>query len=570
VSAKVSGSEQRLRLLEFEVPSMKSNRALNRCIALLAVAGLALLAPTGHVDPADAKSPRDARRDEIRPVGAPLLAVVSLNDQRVTIYNADGRMLQAPVSTGATGLETPAGIFSVVQKHEVHRSNVYEDGNMPFMQRITWTGIALHAGVLPGQPASHGCVRMPHEFAQRLFGLTDIGLRVIIVRDDIVPVPIEHPNLFKPSRQELAMVIPPPSRTTGSDRAPAIRVPASAPEAPLVPGSDRHVQILKSVAAAKAAEADAASRKATEAKQTAARKAAEAAPATKNLRGAEANLAKAEEQLKSAEGALEAANSKPSPAADSPDSAKLENARQEGIKQAEQAKERAVARLAEVRTQLETAKTQAQAKADAAARAGEEAKAAEAARDTAVEASEEASRKTSPVSVFISRKTQRLYIRKGYLPVYEGPVTIRDADKPIGSFVYTALGYTENGSDVRWNVVSMYKYGNGAEPATQPARKRGEGRGSEGMPADVTAAKAALDRIVIPQDALERISQVVLPGSSLIVSDEGASIETGKDTDFVVLMSGEPQGGLKTRRREPRPNDFFGGGKGGGFGWFWD
>jgi hypothetical protein len=83
--------------------------------------------------------------------------------------------------------------------------------------------------------------------------------------------------------------------------------------------------------------------------------------------------------------------------------------------------------------------------------------------------------------------------------------------------------------------------------------------------------KAALDRIAIPQDALERISQVVLPGSSLIVSDEGASIETGKDTDFVVLMSGEPQGGLKTRRREPRRNDdFFGGGKGSPFGFFWD
>jgi hypothetical protein len=91
------------------------------------------------------------------------------------------------------------------------------------------------------------------------------------------------------------------------------------------------------------------------------------------------------------------------------------------------------------------------------------------------------------------------------------------------------------------------------------------------LPADVTAAKAALDRITIPQDALERISEVVLPGSSLIISDEGASIETGKDTDFVVLMSGEPQGGLKTRRREPRMRDddfFFGGGKGGGGGFF--
>jgi hypothetical protein len=199
---------------------------------------------------------------------------------------------------------------------------------------------------------------------------------------------------------------------------------------------------------------------------------------------------------------------------------------------------------------------------------------AEAAREAAGEAAEEANRRTSPVSVFISRKTQRLYIRQGYLPVFEGPVTIRDADKPIGTFVYTALGYLNNGADVRWGVVSMYKYANGAEPVVQPARRRGD---SEAIPADVAAAKAALDRIVVPQDALDRISEVVLPGSSLIISDEGASIETGKDTDFVVLMSGEPQGGLKTRRREPRyrDDDFFGGGgsafgKGGGFPFFWN
>jgi L,D-transpeptidase catalytic domain len=562
---------------------MKSKLALDRYFAILAIAGLALLAPPGSVDPAGAKS-RDAKRDEAgraQGPGVPLLAIVSLSDQRVTIYDAEGKMLQSPVSTGATGLETPAGIFSVVQKKEVHASNIYEDGNMPFMQRITWTGIALHAGVLPGQPASHGCVRMPHAFAQRLFPLTDIGLRVIVVRDDIAPGNIEHPALFKsnPSRRELASATPPPGRSTGSDRAPAIRLGSSSPgDTPPTPGSALHVQILRSIAAAKSGEAEAATKRAADAKAAAARKAAEAGPAVKTLRAAEANLGKAEEVLKGAERAFEAANATPSPPADSPDSAKQENARQESVKQAALAKEKAVARLAETRAQLETAKQQAQAKMDAAVSSGEEAKAADAARDSAVEAAEEASRKTSPVSVFISRKTQRLYIRQGYLPVFEGPVTIRDAEKPIGTFVFTALGYLNNGADVRWSVVSMYKYANGVEPVVQPARRRGEGRDSDAIPADVAAAKAALDRIAIPQDALDRISEVVLPGSSLIISDEGASIETGKDTDFVVLMSGEPQGGLKTRRREPRyrDDDFFGGGAafgkggGGGFSFFWN
>ena len=145
----------------------------------------------GSIDPAGAeRRPRWQGAMNSASPGArarPLLAIVSLSDQRVTIYDAEGKMLQSPVSTGSTGYETPAGIYSVVQKKEVHQSNVYEDGNMPFMQRITWTGIALHAGVLPGHPASHGCVRLPIAFAQRLFDLTDIGLRVIVVRDDIAP-----------------------------------------------------------------------------------------------------------------------------------------------------------------------------------------------------------------------------------------------------------------------------------------------------------------------------------------------------------------------------------------------
>ena len=145
-------------------------------------------------------SPSEDRGEMVpfRRSGGPLLAVVALDAQRITVYDNNGRMLQqSPVSTGTTGYETPAGIFSVVQKKADHNSNLYEDGNMPFMQRITWTGIALHAGVLPGRPASHGCVRMPMDFAQRLFDLTDVGMRVIIVRNDIALADFDHPQLFK-------------------------------------------------------------------------------------------------------------------------------------------------------------------------------------------------------------------------------------------------------------------------------------------------------------------------------------------------------------------------------------
>ena len=130
---------------------------------LAGLAGLCLV----H-EAAFAREGRSTRREEVvqsRPAGVPVMAVVSLRHQRVTIYDADGWIMRAPVSTGQTGYETPAGIFSILQRKAEHFSNLYDDAAMPYMQRLTWSGIALHGGALPGYPASHGCVRMPHGFA---------------------------------------------------------------------------------------------------------------------------------------------------------------------------------------------------------------------------------------------------------------------------------------------------------------------------------------------------------------------------------------------------------------------
>jgi hypothetical protein len=126
------------------------------------------------------------------------VAIVALRNQRITIYDTDGWIMRAPISSGQTGYETPAGIYSVIQKEAEHYSNLYDDASMPFMQRITWSGIALHAGVLPGHAASHGCVRMPYEFAKQLFDMTKLGMRVIVARNDVSPAAIAHPVLFKP------------------------------------------------------------------------------------------------------------------------------------------------------------------------------------------------------------------------------------------------------------------------------------------------------------------------------------------------------------------------------------
>ena len=143
--------------------------------ASLAVAVVTALLAGDIVHSARAGKSSDAKRIEIvqsRPAGHPIMAVVSLGNQRVTIYDAIGWIMRAPVSSGRKGYETPAGIYSVIQKEVEHYSNLYDDGYMPFMQRITWSGIALHGGPLPGYAASHGCVRMPVEFAERIFDLT--------------------------------------------------------------------------------------------------------------------------------------------------------------------------------------------------------------------------------------------------------------------------------------------------------------------------------------------------------------------------------------------------------------
>jgi hypothetical protein len=418
------------------------------------------------------------------------MAIVSLHNQRVTVYDAQGWMLRAPVSSGQKGRETPAGIFSVIQKEAEHYSNIYDDAYMPHMQRITWSGIALHGGVLPGHAASHGCVRMPFDFAERLFDATRLGMRVIVAPSDVAPLEITHPVLFQPK-----------------------------------PGAG-------ALAAARTAEADEAARKADRAKLAAGTAYREAAQAMVPVRSAENLKLRAEAQLVSAETALGSAVSA------------------EAKERAERAKAQAAAGIAELQVQLAAAKAELQPKLDALTSARDAAAVAESARVAAAEAARQVAHVLEPVSVLISRKTQRLYVRQAFEPVLESPVTILDADRPIGTHVFTAIERTNDDGNMRWTVVSLDdgRHGGAVEPQV---RARGDhARDVEPMPTDPISAKSALDRIVIPQDVLDRIAGIA-PRSSLIITDEALSSETGKGTDFVVLLSGEPQGGIKMRRRGP-------------------
>src|SRR3954451_1895246 len=175
--------------------------------AAAAMVLLAMAVLTSAPADAAAKPKRPAPVTEAvapREAGEPIMAIVSIKSQQVTFYDADGWILRAPVSTGITGRETPAGVFAVVEKEKDHHSNMYDDASMPNMQRITWNGIALHGGPLPGYAASHGCVRMPFGFAERLFDKTRIGMRVIISPNDAEPVEFSHPSLPVPKAEAIA------------------------------------------------------------------------------------------------------------------------------------------------------------------------------------------------------------------------------------------------------------------------------------------------------------------------------------------------------------------------------
>lgn len=434
----------------------------------------ALTALTADVAAGQARPAPTSEATAPRHAGEPIMAIVSIKTQQVTFYDADGWIVRAPVSTGIKGRETPAGVFAVVEKDKDHHSTMYDDAWMPNMQRITWNGIALHGGPLPGYAASHGCVRMPYGFAEKLFDRTRIGMRVIIAPDDAAPVEFSHPALFVPNAAAVAAA---PAR--------AAALPREATEA------------------AKAAE---------EAKKAAATAARETASIKASLRKLELLKRSADAQLASADKALAAATT---------DQAKA---------RAEDLKQKAAAKAAEAGTQLETATADAKAKLDADAAAKDAVKAAETRKAAVANAASEAKLALEPVSVYISRATQKLYVRRPtrkpwpdggevFDATIEVPVTIRNPDKRIGTHVFTAVA--RNDAGLRWTAVTI---DNGDD------------------------AKNALDRITIPPDVLDRIAPTALPRSSIIVSDEPLSRETNYRTEFVAVLNNHPQGGFVTRR----------------------
>ena len=216
---RLTTAQSTVAMRRWRPPAIVTLAAMAALTALTADAAARQARPA---PPAEATAPRDA--------GEPIMAIVSIKTQQVTFYDADGWILRAPVSTGITGRETPAGVFAVIEKDKDHHSTLYDDAWMPNMQRITWNGIALHGGPLPGYAASHGCVRMPYGFAEKLFDKTWIGMRVIISPNDAAPVEFSHPALFVPNAEAVAAA-PARAETLAREAAEAARAADEAKKA---------------------------------------------------------------------------------------------------------------------------------------------------------------------------------------------------------------------------------------------------------------------------------------------------------------------------------------------------
>jgi hypothetical protein len=368
----------------------------------------------------------------------PLQIFVSINQQKLHLYSDGVHVADTSIATGVPSLPTPLGVFSVIQKQVFHRSNIYSNAPMPYMQRITWSGVAMHEGESIGHRASHGCIRMPHDFAVRLYHMTKLGTRVIVANAELKPVDFSDPHLFVHKERPPETAAPPTANNADS----AAIKPAELAAHADAPASTQPVQ--SDVPPPPAAQpAVSASPKAESTAQPADQPPAGAAPATPPV---------------------------PSPA----DLAKV------------------------------------------------------------------AAAKKTPISIFISRKRQRLYVRQDFTPLFDIAIAIAQPEMPVGTQVFTALEFTgPDHTAFRWNVVSL--------PGEPPKRvryverydrygrvRRRDIEEAADPPAPQNPAQV-LARIDIPPDISDAIAQMIVPGSSLIVSDQGLGDETGEGTDFIVV-----------------------------------
>jgi hypothetical protein len=469
--------------------------------------------------PKAAKKPVEKDSPLPERAAGPLLTVVSIGKQRVTVYDSTGQIMRGPISSGTAGHRTPTGIFHILQKNKFHRSNIYSGAPMPFMQRLTWSGIALHAGHLPGYPASHGCIRLTHPFATKLFALSKMGMRVVVAPDDPAAEIISHRTLPSPI---MVAAEPAPDRNTDAQPQEPVRVAAAegaeaigTAKAAGVSVTTRFVNPMQRAEQRRnklrvaAKEAPAVAKQALAASVSASE---EARAAVAALRDAETAHTAARTGLEAARAALAAATAESKPAAG------------QAVANAEAVVKEAAARLAEAKA-AEAVKSPAAFAAAVASREADEAvtRLADEARA--------ANKSTEPIALFISMRTGKIYGSQGWIRLFEEPITIKNPGQPIGTHLYVALSGDDTSGQLGWKSISIPSRNGGSNDARPPVRR--------GAPPPIPAgpassAKEALDRIELTDDLRKRIGDRLWSGASLMISDNGPGNETGKYTDYIV------------------------------------
>jgi hypothetical protein len=501
-------------------------------------------------------------KDARKPQG-PLIIAISIDRQILKVYDANGFFAETPISTGMRGHSTPMGVFSVIQKHKYHRSNIYSDAPMPYMQRITWSGVAMHAGVLPGYPASHGCIRMPMNFAVKMWGWTRMGARVVITPGELAPENFSHP-LLAAQRMAPAAAAQPQTNVAAAAKSDKAAVATAAIGSALPEASLELKSTLGHDLAARTAVVATTLRKQTHTADASTALSEPRSPATaidapvasnpamKADAGAIVAIDAANEEIKAE--ATEAAP-KSVEAAASDDKAGENKSADKPAEFEASAKVDAKAALIEMQNPAQPADESATAQLPATDPVSVENAAPEAAKvakDQARASDPEkpakpfsaiaaAPSRSGRIAVFVSRKDGKLYVRQNFAPLFEVPIAIAPGDRPLGTHVFTAQTEKDDANLLRWSVVSMPVVARDVarqDDDERASRRRKTTGAIEVKPAPVPdSAAEALDRLTIPADTMARIAEALSTGGSIIVSDQGINAgETGEGTDFIVPL----------------------------------
>ncbi len=542
-----------------------------KCHAVAAI-GVALAIVAAPVAIAKPRTPKAQETAAAPRSDSPLIIVASLRNQRLRVFDVDGEITSSRISSGRPGFATPTGVFSILEKKVQHHSNIYAGAEMPYMERLTWSGIALHAGVVPGYRASHGCVRLPHSFARTLYSMTKLGGRVVITATDAEPVAFSSPKLFKPlplddktamklgssGHPRVAVNDKPDDTTTDAlpdfplliGISPALaRAVADMPRDPQRRPATRvevdqlmQERITRLQATLKSADAaqTAALAKIDESAKEFARAERQLQDAQRSGEPLRAAVKNAELRQQDAIRAFSAFMSSGTGSSLTPDAmldreADLENAVLQATRDADDARTNAA------KTEWSFAEVQARYSAAKAARDNVSIALRNAQTDLIsakrelADANNDVRLRSKSISVFVSLRAQRLYVRQGTEPVLEAPISVAPLPGPVGTHVFTAMRYGEDPNTFDWRLVSAQVPAAGKTFLDDVRKRRGDATAPAGN-LSVRMANAALSAFAIPDDIMSMISERARPGASLIVSDrELPDHENGSGTEFVVL-----------------------------------